>query len=72
MDGMTRVRFVRSSRHGKEGEIKELFDGVATTLIRRRFCVPVGGPVEVETACVEPPVRRKRGRPRKVRASGYA
>ena len=68
MDDTQRVRFVRSSRHGKEGQIKELFCGVADTLIRRGFCVAIEGP-EPETACIAPQEQavRRRGRPRKVR-----
>jgi hypothetical protein len=71
MDGLMRVRFVRSSRHGKKGQIKELFSGVADTLIRRGFCVAIkdGRAGELETASIAPQEQavRRRGRPRKVR-----
>lgn len=67
---LTRVRFVRSRRRHKRGDVANLFPNVANVLIKRGFCVLVG---EVETASIAPQEQavRRRGRPRKVRIGAH-
>lgn len=62
---LTRVKFLRSRRRNKRGDLVSLFPGVANVLIKRGIVVAVG---EIETAMIEPQEQavRRRGRPRKV------
>lgn len=67
-----RVRFLREWRGAKVGGVRDLPGGVADLLIRRNIAVydPVAADVGgMETASVAPleTMKRKRGRPRKVR-----
>lgn len=64
---LMRVKFVRSVRRWKRGDIQDLFSNVAKVYIKRGICVPVLD--EPETAMVAPARERavrRRGRPRKV------
>lgn len=71
-----RIRFLREWRCYQSGAVVELAGGVADTLIRRHYAEAapevygVGNQPFAENASVVPPesaVKRKRGRPRKIR-----
>lgn len=68
---LKRVRWLRSYQHNKPGDVVSLFRPVANVLIRRHLVEACDDAPELETAMVAPglerAVKRKRGRPRKVR-----